>query len=288
MSTATTPPTTDRLKSLVDRGHLQFPLAPEAQWLIRNGHFETADLDGLLSRIAPDSPLHNRLLAWCNSPLFNWSATFTSLHAAALVIDANHLLRLAFLATIRDYYSPPLTIGRYSRDGLWKHGMAVGVVGSFIARTSGQANPADLLLAGALHDFGLLVFEKLTPPRFCRWLAASRGKVPGRQIETIWFGTDRNTLCEAILSQWGFPNEILQITQPPSPRTNPNEPIPAANCCLAIADYLCSRAAVTATGHHEIAVPTVKVFAELGLDKDLLRIVWANLPTLLDGSRVFE
>ncbi|QDV67346.1 HDOD domain protein [Rosistilla carotiformis] len=288
MTTASISPTDERLEKLADRARCQFPLPPIAKWLLRNGHFANSDVDDLLTQIAPGTTLYVRLLAWCNSPLFNWSETFPSLRAAALVIDADHILRLAFLAMIRDFYSPPLKIGSYSRDGLWKHSIAVGVVASFIARTSARATPVDALLAGALHEIGLLATEKLAPSLFSSWLANSNAVQHRRRNENLWFGAETQSLGTALITEWGLPESIVHATQSHrGPDLIGSPPLPESSC-VAIADYLCSRAGRTATGTHNVDAPSDQHFANLEIDHDLLRIAWTNLPTILVGCDRFQ
>lgn len=242
----------------------------------------------MLPRIAAAPNIHRRLLAWCNSPLFNWSETFPSLRSATLVIDPQHMLRLAFLASIRDFYSPPLAIGNYSRDQLWNHNIAVGVVASFIARTSGRADANDALLGGALHDFQLLIDEKLSPTQFSRWLAASESPAPDSPKGKLCSGESTARLCELLMRKWRLPERVIQTAASAAQqKTKPFAQLPEA-CCVSIANYLCSRAGWTATGKHDAAVPGAETFAILGVDSDLLRTAWGKIPQILRGCEDLE
>jgi putative nucleotidyltransferase with HDIG domain len=252
--------------------------------LIASEALRDGDLKALATWVAASPEPARRLLHWCNTPLYNLARPFESLQEAYQVIDHRDLIHLAILASVRDFFFPDRQIDQYRRETLWKHCLAVGAVGSMIARTTGRVDPGVSLLAGALHDIGLCASERLAPDSFAAVIALVDELSPVNDVEQELLGWDHAELGEAVLNQWGMPESVVEVArhhhQPEHVLVGPQG---ATVGCVAIANYLCSRAGWSATGRHYLSPPNDRVFAELGIDAKLLKVLWQQLDVTLDS-----
>ena len=191
-------------------------------------------------------------------------------------------MRLTFLATVREFYLPNIFIDSYSREGLWKHSVAVGFVSAMVARTCGLPIQHDAFLSGALHDFGLLVLDNLSPRTFAELIAEIDESTVETDLELGLFGANHTDVGGLILNNWGIPSSVVNAVR------FHNRPLDAIDnedsdtvCCVAIANYLCSRSGCTALGVHNVKPPSGEVLSHIGIDETTLKMIWANLQSAL-------
>ena len=272
-----------QLSLRIEQARSEFALPAGAREFVEEGGLDCGDKAALARWLSGDDELAERLLRWCNSPLYNRAQPFRTLDEACLIVDSSELARLALLACVRGMFLPDLMIDQYCRETLWAHSIAVGVVASMISRTSGQGDPSMILVAGALHDVGLLASESLDPDAFADVIALVDELSPVDEIERERFGWDHSELGEAVLNQWGLPETVTMVAryhhQPDHVLCGPDG---STVGCVAIANYLCSRAGWTAAGRHYLAAPSNQVFSRLGIDASLLRVLWQRLYPILE------
>ncbi len=278
------PPRASRLSLRVEQARWEFGLPDGARRLIASGDFDGRTNETLVRWLASDRQLAQRLLTWCNTPMYNLSRPYPSLQEAAAVMDARDLARLAVIASVRNLFLPDLHIDIYHRDGLWKHSMAVAAVASMISRTCCCGDPSMVLVAGALHDIGLCASERLDADSFAAVVAEIDELTPTCQIERETLSWDHTELGAAILKQWGMPEEV-QMAARLHHRAEEAIAGPHAETigCVAIANYLCSRSGWVSLGSHNVTAPGDAVFRCLGIDANLLTVLWQQLYPALDA-----
>ncbi|TWU60734.1 HDOD domain protein [Rubripirellula tenax] len=273
-----------RLGLRIDQAKWQLALPDGARRLIASGDFDGRDNETLVLWLSSEPELSERLLRWCNTPLYNLSRPYPSLEEAAKVMDGCDLARLAVLAWVRRMFLPDAQIDIYSREGLWSHSIAVGAVAMLIARTCNAGDPGLVFIAGALHDIGLCASERLDPDSFREVVSQTDELSPTHEVEKDLLGWDHSQLGAAILDQWGMP-EAIQY----SARYHhiPEQVIDSEHAatvgCVAVANYLCSRSGWASTGSNAIIAPAESVFRRLGIDAGLLTVLWTQLSLALDS-----
>ncbi len=261
-------------------------LPETAAWLIRQGAFGEDPTPHLLDRLAPEIQLNQRLLRWINSPLFNLDQELATLEQAAAMLGPQGLARLATLASVRALYHPDQQLHSYSRQQLWHHSVAVGAVASLLARISGSCSPHTALLAGMVHDIGLLAADRIAELDFAQLLGRLDPLTETWQAERELFGCDHQHLGAALLTAWGFPAPLIEVAR------HHHEPHQLEEgkgtglvCCVAVADYLCTRCGWTALGVRNVPPPANHVFRRLGIDRHTLTVLWQRLYPTLEAVR---
>jgi putative nucleotidyltransferase with HDIG domain len=281
---SSSPTTSSRLGLRIEQARWEFALPDGARRLIASGDFEGRTNDTLVRWLASDRELAKRLLRWCNTPLFNLSKPYRSLEEASKVMDGRDLTRLAVLAFVRGLFLPDLQIDIYRRDALWSHSVAVGAVAAMISRTCGCSDPSLVFVAGALHDIGLYASERLDPETFAEVMSQIDALSPTHEVEKDLLGWDHTQLGQAILNQWGLPEEVQMVAryhhQPEQAIAGPHG---ESIGCVAIANYLCSRSGWSSAGSHCLPPPSNRVFSHLGIDSGLFTVLWQQLYPALDS-----
>ena len=276
MSALTNP--SNRLGLRVEQARWSLPLPDGARRLIASGDFGGRDNESLVVWLGSDEVLSKRLLTWCNTPLYNLSKPYTSLDEAAKVMDGQELAKLAVLAWIRGIFCPDHAIDMYSRERLWVHSIAVASVSSLIARTCTEIDASTAFIAGALHDIGMIASERLDPEAFTETMSLVDELSPIHEVEKDEQGWDHAQLGAAILEQWGMPdNIVMSALHHHSPQKMLDSDHADMVCCVAIANYLCSRAGWGSVQTHSIAAPKDRVLKQLDIDSGLLTILWQQL-----------
>ena len=272
----------------IEQASRNFSLPDGARRVISSWDSKGQSNDHLVDWLAADRELCQRLLRWCNTPLYNLSEPFSSLQEACGVMDPRELTRLAVLACVRGLFLPDLGIDQYRREALWNHSIAVGMVASMISRVSGCGDPSSVLVAGTLHDIGLCASERLAPEAFAAVIALVDELSPIHEVERELLGWDHTELGEAVLRQWGMPASIAWVARHHhQAELELSGPHGAELACVSVANYLCSRAGWTAAGRHYLPAPNQRVFAHLGIDASLLTVLWQQLSVPLESVTAF-
>ena len=273
-----------RLGLRTEQARWELPLPDGARRLIASGDFDGRENETLVRWLGSDPKLASRLLRWCNTPLFNLSKPHTSLEDAAKIMNGSELAQLAVLAWVRGIYTPEKQIDIYSRERLWGHSMAVAAVGSLIARTCTGADPGKVFVAGALHDIGIIANEQVDQESFEEVLSEIDELSPMHEVEKDILGWDHAQLGAAMLRGWGMPEEVCLASEyhHAAHRCLDSEHSETV-CCIAIANYLCSRAGWCSVGTHAMTSPKETVFRHLGIDSGLLTLLWQQLYSSLES-----
>ncbi|MGI9474122.1 MAG: HDOD domain-containing protein [Rubripirellula sp.] len=275
----------NRLSRRVEQARWEFTLPDGARRLIAAGDFEGRANETLVRWLDSSPAAADRLVRWCNTPLFNMGRPFESLFEAARIMDPLELARLAVVAFVRELFLPDLHIDLYRREMLWSHSSAVGAVASMISRCSGRGDPGVAFVAGAMHDIGICASEHLDPVGFERVLSQVDELSPLHEVEREMRGWDHAELGAEILHQWGMPEEISMVArhhhQAEQQMDGPHADLIG---CVAVANYLCSRSGWSSLDCHNVAPPSNVVFSHLGIDANLLTVLGQQLYSSLNHA----
>ncbi len=286
--TASIAPVHPQIESLRDQLG-EFDLSAGAREVIRCGDFEGRGDRALADWLADDRELRQRLLRWCNTPLYNLARPFESLEEACGVMDGCELARLAVLASVREHFLPDRQIDQYHRETLWSHSIAVGSAAAIISRTTGCGDPSLIFVAGSLHDIGLRASEQLAPKSLGAVMSLVDELSPIDEVERELLGWDHAMLGEAVVRHWGLPETVALVARyHHEPEQVLTDPSGHAVACVSLANYLCSRAGWGTVGRHYLATPSQRIFSHLGIDEGLLRVLWQQLYLALDSVKLLR
>ncbi len=269
----------------VDQAKWEFGLPDGARRLIATGDFDGRDNQALVNWLASDKLLSERLLRWCNAPMYNLAAPYQSLAEASRVMDRCELTRLAVLAFARGLFPTGQLVGGIPRNRLWGHSIAVGTVAAMISRTCGRGDPSMAFAAGTLHDIGVAANQRLAPTVYEQVINEVDELSPTHEVEQDVQGWDHTQLGSAILGQWGMPEAIqaAALHHHAADLVLTNNHIEIIGC-VALANYLCSRAGWSSTGYHNLSVPGNQVLDRLGIKSGLLAVIWQQVGGALESA----
>ena len=171
-------------------------------WLLDDPH---APLDQITRVISADPALTVRMLTLANAPYFRTAGDVTALPRAASVLGAQAVHAIASTAVLGLFSWDRVEL----EDHFWHHAITAAVAAARVAEHV-QADPAEALTAGLLHDVGEHLLRSRDPQRFDETMrAVSNESVEGRlAIERQLFGVDHATLGAQVLSRQGVPSAI--------------------------------------------------------------------------------
>ncbi len=171
-----------------------------------------ASIDGIAKVISEDVAMTAKVLHLANSSFMGLRQQVSDVKQAAAYLGINALKPLVFSAGIFAHVDCD-KLGGLSLERLMQHSVAVaGLARKIAASESEDAELADhALLAGMLHDIGILVFAQHYPDQFQEILALSAGNsISLREAETVVMGTNHAEVGAHLLKLWGLPHPIAE------------------------------------------------------------------------------
>jgi putative nucleotidyltransferase with HDIG domain len=255
-----------------------------ARQLVQLTRNPNGDLEDLQQLIQTDPSLVAQVLRRVNSPYYSLDKVVHNLPHAAQLLGFREVRNLAITVYLSRMYEPSMTLGSFSRQGLWKHSVAVAATAHLVSRVCGRAVPADAYIAGLLHDIGLLLLNRQMRRYFAQVIEAVRGDIPTTDAERQVYLFDHTQLGAYVASTWGFPRPVIDAIRFHHEILRYSGTHRDLVYVVAIANYLCSRAKWTSMGIHNVPPPPDRVYRDLMLDEVALSIIWKELDSTLDKS----
>jgi len=163
--------------------------------------------------IAKDPAMTAEILKMVNSAFFGIGRHVSSPAEAASLLGLNILKALVLSVGIfSQFNASQFKIKDFSIDVLWRHSLAVGALAKRIAQTKECEKEfiENCLLAGLLHDIGILILAQNTPDEFiqCRVLMAEQG-VDRYSAEQEVFGATHGMVGAYLLGLWGLEDQVV-------------------------------------------------------------------------------
>ena len=187
-----------------------------------------------------DPPLTARVLKVANSAYYGSPRKISEIQHAVIWIGFDVVKEIVLSQKVCQVFDQDETISGYSGSSLWKHSVAVAILGKMICRREFGERGENAYVAGLLHDIGIIVENQFLENDFKNVL----GKVKQEQknLSTAEFevlGFTHTDIGEMITDHWGFPQElVVAMGNHHNPETAPQEFTKITNT-LYIADYLC-------------------------------------------------
>lgn len=173
--------------------------------VVRDENSSSKELATTLSR---DPALTAKVLRAANSPFYGAGRTIGSIPQAVMILGTRTVTALALSASIYDM------TGRWEsavdRQRFWRHSLEVGVAARMIAEASGYQYPDEALVAGLLHDIGILVLDGSFPEKYRRIFKNSESGERLSELEESTWGTNHARVGQFLFEQWNLPSTICQ------------------------------------------------------------------------------
>lgn len=197
--------------------------------------------------ITKDPVLAAKVLRTANSSFFGFRSRTASVSGAVVRLGMKQVRSVALAMGVSKLFSGQAGREGYSRANLWVHSVAVGTMNELmtavcplqeVRQAAGEA-----LLAGLVHDIGVIVEDQYMSKRFPEAPAAAFSlKEHLHQVERQMFGWDHAELGGMLLERWKFPERVAAAV-----RLHHGGPGLADNVLAvmtAMSEFLVARAAV--------------------------------------------
>jgi putative nucleotidyltransferase with HDIG domain len=212
-----------------------------------------------------DPPLTARVLSLANSAYYGSREKISDIQQAVIWIGFEALKELALRQKVCKIFDRDESIEGYSRALLWKHCVAVALLGKMIFRREFGEKGDNAYAAGLLHDIGLIAEDQFFHEDFRCILSRSKNeKMTFSKVEYEVFGFNHADVGKAITNDWNLPQEIVMGI---GGHTNPNdsaEEFSKIASTLYLAEYLCQENGI---GYNDVSLKDKTVF-----DKCLKRL----------------
>lgn len=195
-----------RIIADVKSGRLRLPSLPDVALKIRATVNDPRRSSADIARVVQFDPaLAARLIQIANSPLYRGSKTFDNCHSAITRIGLAAVRNLVTGLTLRNLFEARTPLLRERLQATWQHSCRVAAISSVLARVTQGLDPDRALLAGLIHDIGVLPL--------LRYIEAEGWGGPdldAQRLETL-IARLRAALGTFVLKSWQFEPDLAAI-----------------------------------------------------------------------------
>jgi HD-like signal output (HDOD) protein len=157
----------DQLKQCLmkelERDRLVLPSLPDIAIRVgREMNEENTNAHKLANIIQTDPVITAKLIRAANSPLYAGASSVDSCNAAVVRLGANTTHNLVLTFALRELFITQSPLLKTHMQQLWKHSVKVSAICYVLAKIVGGFNPEQALLAGLLHDIGVVAILNYT------------------------------------------------------------------------------------------------------------------------------
>ncbi len=189
-----------------------------------------------------DPPLTGKLLRLANSAYYAPRKEICEIQQAMIWVGFDALKELALSQKVCEVFEGRSLIEGFSRNALWKHCVAVALLGKLIYRREFGEKGENIYVAGLLHDIGIIVLEQFRPKDF-EWIV--RKTVTGRrsqdETEKEILGFDHGQMGRAIAEDWELPRNLTEIIGSHHDPESISAEYSRIGLTLYAADYVCQQ-----------------------------------------------
>lgn len=220
-------------------------LSPLLQKIVGLIESRKADAHDVTEVISHDPSLTSKVLKVANSAYYGFPKKIDSLDRAVVLLGFNMIRSLAMSIGFIKTFSSGKKSGRFSRERLWIHNLAVATVIKELAMKYGRQEESEsLFITGLLHDIGKMVLDQFFTEEYQQALdeAGCLESASVCDAENRFFGMDHGEVGKILLKRWNFPGAICSLVAMDH-KTEVPEGVNAADVAmLHIADILTKEA----------------------------------------------
>ena len=235
-----------------------------------------SDAKHLESVLIKDPGMVSKILKTSNSAYYGSAGKVSNLKTAIIVLGFNLVKNLALSLSICDLFKSREKIGNFTREGLWKHSVAVAVCSKMIARRLNFNIAEDIFMAGIFHDIGMILEDQYVHGEFVKAMGIAHDKemfLVDAEKEVLGFS--HMTLGQRVAQKWKLPGLITEaIEKHHSPETVTGENRTFISI-IHMADFICIFKKIGNSGHAVTKNPSLKIIKELNASKEDV-IVWVK------------
>jgi len=244
------------------------------------------EADDLVELVRCDPSLVMRLMRTVNSSYYALRDKVGDLKQAVTLLGFEEIRNLALTAHVAPLFSEAAGHGQYTRQGLWNHMIATGMVAQLIAKVCGNLSRQEAYLAGLLHDVGLILIDQYLHQRFCQILDELTEETPLCEVEARILGFDHAALGGHMVGKWSLPESLGAATAHHHAPDLYDGPFRQLVGTVSLADYLTQRRGLMPLGAgREPALPA-QLVDQIGLTREGVVSVVERLDDVLAEANV--
>jgi len=215
-----------------------------------------------------DPSLAARVLKVVNSAFYRRQREVSTPRAAIRLLGVEAIRSIALAASLHRLFRGGRTIPGFDPSDLWAHSVAVGTAARAVALRTGVGLPEEAMLAGLLHDIGIIVAMQAWLPEFS--LIMQRAGAPGaltfRELELEQIGATHEQLGGALCEAWNFPPSLASACRYHHDFSELTGDAQRFAAVIHLADVLAAQLGIGYVHTVESSAPHPQALALLGID----------------------
>ncbi len=168
---------------------------------------ETASVDDLAKVIGQDAALTARILKAANAPLYKRTRQIGTINAAVSLLGFRTVQSLALSVSVYDLLNDDST-NSIPLEKFWKHSLEVAILSRMLAKKGGYPVAEEAMVAGLLHDAGILVLHRVIPDEYCKVLEKPLNGKMLADYESELLGCTHADIIGFLAQKWNLPDII--------------------------------------------------------------------------------
>ncbi|SHK72490.1 HD-like signal output (HDOD) domain, no enzymatic activity [Marinobacter antarcticus] len=136
---------------------LKLPSVPDVAWKVRRTvDKEDSTADQVAIAVSADPAIAAKLVRACNSPLYRGFSDVRNVREAVIRLGMRTTRQLVTVFSMREVFKTRQPTLQKEMEKLWRHSREVAALCWVLADHTTRLNPEEALLAGLLHDIGVV------------------------------------------------------------------------------------------------------------------------------------
>jgi len=276
----------EALEKLFQRLGQLSSLPAVAQRILQVADNEESNATDLLEVVGQDPTLSIRVLRTVNSSIFGIPNEVADLKTAIAMLGFVEVRNLALTVYVARLCENSSSYRSFSREALWKHMVAVGTIARMLANIYQRVEPEEAYVAGLLHDVGMLLIDQYMHDSFCKVIDLVSEGVETTAAERQILTFDHTDLGAYVARKSNFPDRVVDAIHY---HHRPDDCSSSGKTLLdfvSVANYLASRKGICSLGVQNVAAPTDRICASLGLNKGKLASIIEEVDLALESANI--
>jgi HD-like signal output (HDOD) protein len=189
-----------------------------------------------------DPPLTGKLLKLANSAYYAPQKEIWEIEQAMIWVGFDALKELAINQKVHEVFKRDGSVDGFSRNVLWKHCVAVALLGKWIYRREFCEKGGNIYVAGLLHDIGIIALEQFCYSDYIKIVSETIADgTSHHEKEREVLGFDHADMGRAITTDWNLPRELCEIVGGHHEPESISEDFSRIGLTLYVADYVCQQ-----------------------------------------------
>jgi len=185
---------------------LKLPSVPDVAWKVRRMvDREDSTADQVATAVSADPAIAAKLVRACNSPLYRGFSDVRNVRESVIRLGMRTTRQLVTVFSMREVFKSRQPSLQKEMERLWRHSREVAALCWVLADHATRLNPEEALLAGLLHDIGIV--PVLVQAEHHVNLFADDANLQNA------IGELRADVGTAVLESWSFPRAFIDAVR---------------------------------------------------------------------------